>query len=128
MHKYSGLKHPPFFNPCVGDFYNGMLITIPIFTRLLKQGVTANTIFNVLNEHYKSEKFVRVMPLNTKEYFDNGFLSPMSCNNTNYVDIFVFEHNNEILLISRLDNLGKGASGAAIQTLNLIAGVNENTV
>ncbi len=125
MHKHTGLKYPPIFTPSVGNFYNGMVVTIPVFTGTLKKKVDSKDFFDVLSNHYKSDKFVRVMELNTTDHFENGFLSPLACNGTNYLDIFVFEHDQQTLLMSRLDNLGKGASGAAVQSMNIVFGVDE---
>jgi len=65
------------------------------------------------------------MPSSTEEYLTNGFLSPLLCNNTNCVEVFVSGHKDQVLLTARLDNLGKGASGAAVQNMNLMLGFDE---
>ena len=67
------------------------------------------------------------MPLESSSLLEDGFLSPLECNGTNRVDLFVFGNEEQILLIARLDNLGKGASGAAVQNMNLMLGIEEHT-
>jgi N-acetyl-gamma-glutamyl-phosphate reductase len=79
----------------------------------------------VLSAHYQGERFIAVQPLNTEPLLDEGYLSPVACNDTNRLDLFVFGHEQQILIVARLDNLGKGASGAAVQNLNLMLGVDE---
>ena len=78
-------------------------------------------------DYYAGERFIRVMPLGAEEDFDDGFLDVEGCNDTNRLDLFVFGQTDHLLIVARLDNLGKGASGAAIQNLNIMLGVNEAT-
>ena len=103
-----------------------MLVSVALATRLLKKGTTVADIHTCLAERYANEKFVDVYDSNDFEHLEDGFLSPLLCNDTNRVDIMVFGNNHQILVISRLDNLGKGASGAAIQNLNIMLGENED--
>ena len=63
---------------------------------------------------------MRVMPLDAATFLDEGYLSPLECNDTNRAEVFVFGHESQVLIAVRLDNLGKGASGAAVQSLNLM--------
>ena len=65
------------------------------------------------------------MPLNDDVELEDGFLDPQAANDTNRVDVFVYGHNDQIILVARLDNLGKGAAGAAVQNLNLMLQVTE---
>ena len=81
----------------------------------------------MLTDYYTNEYFVNIMPLNDPNNLEDGFLNAESCNNTNRIDILVFGNANQVLISSRLDNLGKGASGAAIQNMNLMLGVGEIT-
>jgi N-acetyl-gamma-glutamyl-phosphate reductase len=67
------------------------------------------------------------MPFDDSTLLDDGFFNPQEANNTNRNDIFVFGHDDQILLVSRLDNLGKGASGAAVQNMNIMLGLDEGT-
>ncbi|MDF9408088.1 MAG: N-acetyl-gamma-glutamyl-phosphate reductase [Pelotomaculum sp. PtaB.Bin013] len=125
MQKVNGLVFPPLFTPIVGDFYQGMVVAVPLLARLLSKKISAEDVQNILASYYASERFVRVMPYGSESYLDNGFLDATGCNNTNRIEIFVFGDSEQILLLSRLDNLGKGASGAAVQNMNIMLGLDE---
>jgi N-acetyl-gamma-glutamyl-phosphate reductase len=127
MQKVNGLAHKPIFTPVVANFYQGMIVAIPLTAKLLSRKVTAKELHEVLNSYYSSELFVRVMPFQSQDYLDNGSLDATGCNNTNRIEIFVFGDSEQILLLSRLDNLGKGASGAAVQNMNIMLGIDEGT-
>jgi len=127
MQHVAGLDSPPFFEPVVGDFYKGMLVSVPLFTRLLPKKLTPKDVHEVLAAHYHGERFVLVQPLDSESLLEDGFLNPVACNDTNRLELFVFGHEQQILIVARLDNLGKGASGAAVQNLNLMLGVDEGT-
>jgi N-acetyl-gamma-glutamyl-phosphate reductase len=125
MQAFAGLSHPPIFCPIVGDYYQGMLVSVPLHARLLRKKTSLEAIHGVLAERYAGERFVRVMPLGDGDALIGGRLSPTPCNGTNDVQIFVFGDDEYPLLVARLDNLGKGASGAAVQNLNLMLGFDE---
>lgn len=128
MQQWSGLSYAPVFAPSVGNLYKGMLVSIPLIPRLLNQKATPGKVQEILSNYYESEPFVHVMPLNTEKYLESGFLSPTACNDTNMIEIFVFGHKDQILLVSRLDNLGKGSSGVAVQNMNIMLGLEERTI
>ncbi len=123
MQGYAGLSHAPIFTPSVGNFYKGMLVHVPLFPRLFNTGMDADRLRAELQSVYAGEQFVNVMADPTDQYLDQGFLSPLGCNDTNRVEIFVAGHQDQILVTARLDNLGKGASGAAVQNLNIMLGM-----
>ncbi len=125
MHKFSGLQHAPLFMPVIADFYKGMIVTLALFPRLLARRPRPADVHATLAGHYQGETFVRVAPLDAEANLDEGFLSPLGCNDTNRLDLFVFGHDDQIVVAARLDNLGKGASGAAVQNLNLMLGLDE---
>ena len=125
MQHVVGLDEAPFFEPVVGNFYKGMLVSLPLLTRLLPKKLEPRDVHEVLSAHYQGERFVTVQPLHAESLLDEGYLSPTACNDTNRLELFVFGHEQQILVIARLDNLGKGASGAAVQNLNLMLGVDE---
>jgi N-acetyl-gamma-glutamyl-phosphate reductase len=125
MQHVVGLDSAPFFEPVVGDFYKGMLVSVPLFSRLLPKKLSPKDVHEVLSAHYHAERFVVVQPLDSEALLEDGFLSPIACNDTNRLELFVFGHEQQILIVARLDNLGKGASGAAVQNLNLMLGVDE---
>ena len=127
MHKICGLKAAPLFTPIVADFYQGMLVAIPILPRLLSKDVKGKDIQEFLAEYYKDQRFVKVMPYNADSNLDNGFLNATKCNHTNRAELFIFGNNEQILLMTRLDNLGKGASGAAVQNMNIMLSIDEGT-
>ncbi len=127
MTKVVGLAYPPLFAPTVVNVYAGEIISIPLVARYLKKKLTAAEIRNVLAEHYAGEQFIHVMPYPADSYLKNGFLTFTDCNGTNNLEIFVFGGADLILVSARFDNLGKGASGAAVQNMNLVLGLPEET-
>jgi N-acetyl-gamma-glutamyl-phosphate reductase len=126
MVRYTGLLHEPYFEPAVGPFRCGMRVQIPLHVTLL--GADGNRVWRVLHERYAGEPFVRVAPLREAlENHERGF-DPQVCNDTNCIELHVLPHpSGHVLLVALLDNLGKGASGVAIQNLNLMLGLDETT-
>ncbi len=127
MTRYAGLARPPIFAPTVVDVYNGEIISIPLVPDHLEKRLSAAEIREVLAEHYAGEHFVKVMPYPADNHLKNGFLTFTDCNGTNNLEIFVFGDKNRILVSARYDNLGKGASGAAVQNMNIVLGLPETT-
>jgi len=125
MKTISGLVHAPLFTPIVGNFAQGMVVAVPLLPRMLPKQATPASLHEFFAGHYRGETFVKVMPLDTAPVLDNGFLPATACNDTNRAEIFVFGHAEQVLLAARFDNLGKGASGAAIQCMNLMLGLDE---
>jgi len=127
MTKYSGLIHEPQFMPAVGPFINGMRLEIPLHKTMLQNSASATDIWEVLDRFYSRERFVKVYSLeNALAYSDPAF-DPRSTNDTNRVDISVIPNAiGHALIIIQIDNLGKGASGAAVQNMNLMLGLPEN--
>ena len=103
-----------------------MLVAVPLFPRLFNRRVAAEEVRDILADVYGDEPFVQVMPWESARHLENGFLSPTACNGTNRVELFVFGHDRQILLTARLDNLGKGSSGAAVQIMNLMLDLPED--
>ncbi|NJD04127.1 MAG: N-acetyl-gamma-glutamyl-phosphate reductase [Ruminiclostridium sp.] len=127
MKKVSGLAFAPLFSPIIGDYYQGMSVAVPLTSRLLPKKYSAEEIHAFLSEYYKEQYFVSVPPFDPDNYPGNGYLSPISCNGTNRIELYVFGHDEQILLVARLDNLGKGAAGAAVQCMNIMLGFDETT-
>ncbi|NDJ17239.1 N-acetyl-gamma-glutamyl-phosphate reductase [Myxacorys almedinensis] len=128
MQRYSGLASPPLFVPSVGDFEQGMLVQIPLPLWTLAQPPSGQEMYDAIAHYYQGEPFVQVAPFQDSSVLRDGtFLDATAMNGTNVVQIFVFANDTtqEALLVARLDNLGKGASGAAVQNLNLMLGVDE---
>lgn len=127
MQAQTGLAQAPLFTPIVGNFAQGMVVAVPLLPRLLGKKVTPADVQAYFAEYYAGETFVKVMPFDAAPLLDNGFLPATACNDTNRAEIFIFGHGEQILLAARFDNLGKGASGAAIQCMNIMLGVDEAT-
>ncbi len=127
MTKFAGLTHPPVFTPTVVNVHSGEIISIPLVTNCLNRVLAAGEIREVLAEHYNGERFIKVMPYPADDYLKNDYLTFTDCNDTNNLEIFVFGNKDRILLSARYDNLGKGASGAAVQNMNIMLGIEEST-
>jgi N-acetyl-gamma-glutamyl-phosphate reductase len=126
MRRWSGLAREPYFVPSVGPFRCGMRVEIPLHTDLLPQGATGKAIWETLAERYRGERFVRVVPFAEPPAVHEQSLDPRGANDTNRVDLHVLPHpSGHVLLVAILDNLGKGAAGAAIQNLNRMLGLDE---
>jgi N-acetyl-gamma-glutamyl-phosphate reductase len=127
MAKRAGLTADPVFSPVVGDFYKGMAVSALLPVSALAKKMTAFQMREFFAEYYAGEPFIRVMPFEDETVLDENFLDIQACNGTNFLDIFVFGHETQIMVTSRLDNLGKGASGAAVQNMNIMIGADERT-
>ncbi|MHB8128709.1 MAG: N-acetyl-gamma-glutamyl-phosphate reductase [Mobilitalea sp.] len=124
----SGLEESPIFVPVLGNNYKGLAVMVPIHTKLLSKQMTAKNIHELLCEHYQNEKFVTVMPYADDSKLFEGAVDITACNDTNNAEVFVFGNDAKgtAVVMTRLDNLGKGASGAAIQNMNIMLGFEED--
>ena len=127
MQKVCGLKYAPMFNPIVDDYFSGMVVSVPLITRCLTKKYTPADIHEIMSAHYAGQHFVKVMELGGTETLPDGFLAANTLADTNNMQIFVTGNDDRILLCSRFDNLGKGASGAAVQSMNIMLGIDEAT-
>ncbi len=126
MQQHSGLTTKPLFMPIVGNFYKGLAVSVPLHFSQLRAGNDGLSIRRVFAQRYEGERFVRVMPLSDPAVLaEGGYFDATASNDTNRVDIFVFANDSQAILVARLDNLGKGASGAAVQAMNLHLGLDE---
>jgi N-acetyl-gamma-glutamyl-phosphate reductase len=125
MLAHTGLTVRPVFMPVVSNFYKGLAVTVPLHHAQLAAGADGAALHAALTRHYEGQRFIRVMPLSDPATLAEGFLDVQACNDTNRVDLFVFAAADQSILVARLDNLGKGASGAAIQCMNVHLGVDE---
>ena len=124
MHKHlkemkaiTGLENEPIFCPIVSDFYSGMLVTVPLFSSQLNEGKSVSDIKKVYSEMYNSS-----IVNYSDEIDEEGFISAAGMSFKDSMQITVSGNDDRILLIARYDNLGKGASGAAIECLNMVLG------
>lgn len=127
IRKHAGLSIDPIFIPTVCNFYKGLAANIPLYTSRLSKYKKPEEISSFLKDYYAGEKYIRVIPYGDNDELLDGSFDITACNDTNNVDIFVFGNEERILLTARLDNLGKGASGAAIQDMNITLGLDEST-
>lgn len=125
MTHYSGTATDPLFTPSVGHYYQGMLVQIPLFTSHLRADGSIDQVHRTLAERYADEPFISVCELGAEQSLQDGFLNATQCNGSNRMEIMVFGHSEQMLLVARYDNLGKGAGGAAVQNLNLMIGAVE---
>jgi N-acetyl-gamma-glutamyl-phosphate reductase len=120
IERYAPLSRRPIFLPSVGHFRQGMLVSIPLHLDTLPSRPKAADLAAALAAHYRSAKRVRVLPAEA-----GGRLEPQTLNDTDVMELFVFgnEARHQAVLVARLDNLGKGASGAAVQNVLLMLGL-----
>lgn len=124
MKKITGLDREPLFSPIVSDYYSGMVVSVPIYADMLNGTQTPESIHKYFEEYYAGEQFIKVMPFG-KETDYGGFLGGNGCSGWDGMEIYVTGNQDRILLSARFDNLGKGASGAAIQCMNIMLGCDE---
>lgn len=120
IQQHAGLGQPPIFMPAYGAFRQGIVLTVPLALRLLAPGVDGATLQDCLARHYDGAKHVHVLPLQASREVKH--LDPQALNGTNDLRLSVFPStaHGQVLLSAVFDNLGKGASGAAIQNLDLM--------
>ncbi|MBK7617356.1 MAG: N-acetyl-gamma-glutamyl-phosphate reductase [Vitreoscilla sp.] len=126
MRALTGLQAVPTFMPIVASFYKGLAVSVPLHLSQLSAGTRGATLREALAERYAGEAFIRVMPLSDPATLEDGFFDVQACNDTNRADLFVFASDTQAILMARLDNLGKGASGAAVQAMNVHLGLPES--
>lgn len=119
---YSNLKRPPIFVPSVGNYRQGMLVSVPLHLDTLPGKPDAADLHAALAKRYAGSTYLSVMPLDSAAA-KSGRLEPEALNETNMLELYVFaSHTAQAVLVARLDNLGKGASGAAVQNIRLMLG------
>ncbi len=117
MTKVCKLAHSPIFNPIVSNFYSGMCVTVPLYTSLMQEKKSVEKLKEFFKDFYAGAKFISVAEDEEK------FLPANTFSGTNKMQIYVGGNDEQILLCSRFDNLGKGASGAAVQNMNVALGL-----
>ena len=122
MQKVCGLAHPPVFCPVVDDYYKGMAVTVMLQNRLLNGQPTAEEIHAKLTFWYEGQKMVKVHPFGW-----NGMISASELAGKDSLELIVNGHGDQTIITALFDNLGKGASGAAVQNMNLMLGFDETT-
>ncbi len=123
MQAIPSLSFAPIFNPIVADYYAGMVVTVPVFTSLLRGKPTLHAIHEMFAAHYAGSKMVRVLSEDTAP----SFLGANNLAGRDIMEILITGNDDRVLLTARFDNLGKGASGAAVQCMNIALGLDETT-
>ena len=118
MREYSALEHPPLFSPSVGRFRQGMVVQVPLYLEALEGDHSQESIHALLAEYYAGQDIVRVVPL-----AESGSIARLNAEELagqDIMKIYVFGGGAHVNLVAQLDNLGKGASGAAVQNMDLM--------
>lgn len=125
MKKISNLNRTPLFSPVVDDYYSGMFVTLPFYTDMLNGVKSIEDVHEMFASYYEGQKFIKVRELGA-EAESNGFIAANVRSGWDGLEIFVTGNEDRIVVTSRFDNLGKGASGAAIQCMNIVLGCEED--
>jgi N-acetyl-gamma-glutamyl-phosphate reductase len=129
MLRWSGLTMEPQFVPAVGPFRCGMRVELPLHAALLRPDTDGKKLWETLHARYDGERAVRLLPLADAAVLDEHSLDPRACNDTNRIDLHVVPGAaGHVLLVAVLDNLGKGAAGAAVQNLELMLGLGSDSI
>ncbi len=123
LQKHSGLTRPPIFVPSVGNFRQGMLVSVPLHLDTLNGSPSGADLHHAIDMHFSGSDTVHVMPFGDRDT-NPSRIEPEALNNTNLLELRVYANatHHQAVLIARLDNLGKGASGAAVQDIELMLG------
>ena len=126
MKAVTDLQFEPTFSPIVADFYCGMAVSVPLFSRLLQKKLSAKEMQEFFAEYYSGQYIIKVLPFLGEGVLKNGFLPANALADLDSMQIIVSGSEDKIMLTSRFDNLGKGASGAAVQCMNIMTGNEED--
>lgn len=125
MKAITGLSREPLFSPIVADYYSGMVVSVPVYTDYLKKCKNPKEMTEFFAEYYKGEQFIKVVE-NGNEDLYGGMLSGNTLSGFDGLKIYITGNEERMVLSAQFDNLGKGASGAAVQCLNIALGCEEN--
>ena len=124
MKKITGLDRTPLFSPIIDDYYSGMVVSVQLYADMISKKETPESLLNYYAEYYKNQKFIKVSAVDD-EIAAGGFLAGNGLSGWDGLKLYVTGNEERIVLSSQFDNLGKGASGAAIQCMNIILGCDE---
>lgn len=124
MQKITGLTRTPLFSPIIDDYYSGMVVSIQLYTDMLAKKETPETLLNFFSEYYKNQRFIKVSAADDA-IAASGFLAGNGLSGWDGLKIYVTGNEDRVVISSQFDNLGKGASGAAIQCMNIVLGCDE---
>lgn len=124
MKAISGLAREPLFLPVIDDYYSGMIVSVPLFTDLLARKETVEGLLDYYGEYYRGEPFLQVSK-KEDEIAASGFIAGNGLSGWDGLKLYVTGNEERIVVTAQFDNLGKGASGAAVQCMNLVLGCEE---
>lgn len=124
MHKITGLARTPLFSPIIDDYYSGMVVSVPFYADLLAKKQTPESLLHYYAAYYQNEQFIQVSAADDA-VAAGGFLAGNGLSGWDGLKIYVTGNEERIVVSSQFDNLGKGASGAAIQCMNIVLGCDE---
>ena len=124
MKAVTGLKRLPLFSPIVADYYSGMVVSVPLYTDYFSQCKNPKELTEFYADYYKGEKFIAVDETNGANLY-GGMLAGNTLAGWDGLKIYVTGNDERVVVSAQFDNLGKGASGAAIQCLNIMLGCDE---
>lgn len=125
MKAITGITRQPLFMPIIADYYSGMVVSFPIYTDMMQKKMTPEELQRFFTEYYVGEQFIKVMTFGA-EAETEGFMSGNVCSGWDGLRIYVTGNEERLLLTAQFDNLGKGASGAAVQCMNILLGCEES--
>lgn len=120
MQAVSGLQKPPIFNPLICDYYAGMSVSVPLWPGLFKKSLSLASLKDAFSAYYAGAKLISIL-----DAPEGGFLPANLLTGTDRLHLYVMGNDHQMTITSVLDNLGKGASGAAVQNMNIALGLNE---
>lgn len=126
MKMIAGLAREPLFSPVVADYYSGMVVSVPVYGEFMQGCEGADGLREFFRKYYQGKKFIKVMEAGAEETLEGGMLAGSVCSGWDGLRIYVTGNRDRIVLNAQFDNLGKGASGAAVQCLNLMLGCEED--
>ena len=125
MKKITGIERTPLFSPVIDDYFSGMLVSVPMYTDMMAKRNDPSSLLEYYREYYAGQKFIRVSREDDEEAA-TGFLAANGQSGWDGLKIYVNGNDDRIVVSAQFDNLGKGASGAAIQCMNLVLGCDED--
>ncbi len=126
MKEITGLSRQPLFSPIVADYYSGMVVSVPFYNEFLKEKNTPGKLQEFFAGFYEGQRFINVMPAGAEEELHGKMLAGNGCTGFDGLKIYITGNEERTVLSAQFDNLGKGASGAAIQCLNVMLGCEED--
>lgn len=124
MQLITGLSRAPLFSPVIDDYYSGMVVSVPFYTELLQDKKKPGALREYLEQYYKGQRFIEVCSADS-DVAQSGYLPGNGVSGWDGLKIYVTGNDERVVLSAQFDNLGKGASGAAIECMNLVLGCDE---